>query len=437
MKYTKRFLKQVMDKIKKIIRRSIKHDLISGSFFVLIGTTASSFLAFILNVYFARSLSYSDYGTFASLMSLITLVTIPASSLSSVIVRYAAQFFSKNENERAGAFYIKAFKYILIFSAVLNIGIVLVSGLIMSFLRIDEIGLVIMVGFSIAIFYIATLNMAFVQSMLRFKLLGILYLLGGIGKLAFGVLFIVLGFKVLGALGAVIISSIIGFMISLVVLRKVIRGASKKVNIGRSDIALYAVPTSIAIFSLSSFISTDVLIVKHFFNSHDAGFYGGLSLIGKVIFYFTGPIPIAMFPLIVKRHTNKENYNNLFYIALALVLVPSIFMTGFYFLFSNFTVSLFLGGGDYLMIAPYLGLFGIFLTIYSVNNVFISFFLSIKKTKVFLITLLFAFVQIILMWIFHSTFSQIIYVSIFSSVLLMISLVLYYLKINEFKFSLK
>ncbi len=424
-----------MDKIKKIILSSIKHDLISGSFFVLIGTTASSFLAFILNVYFARSLSYSDYGTFASLMSLITLVTIPASSLSSIIVRYAAQFFSRNENERAGAFYIKAFKYILVFSIVLNVGIILVSSLIMSFLKIDELGLVVMVGFSIAIFYLATLNMAFVQSMLRFKLLGFLYLLGGIGKLAFGVLLIILGFKVFGALGAVIISSIIGFSISFIVLRKVIVGANKKINIDRSDIVLYAIPTSIAIFSLSSFISSDVLLVKHFFSSQDAGFYGGLSLIGKVIFYFTGPIPIAMFPLIVKRHTNKENYNNLFYIALALVLLPSIFMTGFYFLFPNFTVSLFLGGGDYLVIAPYLGLFGIFLTIYSVNNVFISFFLSIKKTKVFLITLLFALFQIILMWIFHSTFSQVIYVSIFSSMLLMISLVVYYLKINQFKLS--
>ena len=99
-----------MQKIKNFILNSLRHDLISGSFFVLVGTTASSFLAFILNVYFARSLTYSDYGTFASLMSLITLVTIPASSLSAIIVRYAAQFFSKKEEDKAGAFYIKAFK---------------------------------------------------------------------------------------------------------------------------------------------------------------------------------------------------------------------------------------------------------------------------------------------------------------------------------------
>lgn len=424
-----------MEKIKKIIIDSVKHDLISGSFFVLVGTTASSFLAFILNVYFARNLTYSDYGTFASLMSLITLVIIPASSLSSIIVRYAAQFFSKNENQRAGAFYIKSFKYLLLFSVILNIGIIGLSPLILSFLKINDIGLVIMVGFSISIFYLATLNMAFIQSMLKFKLLGSLYLIAGIGKLISGIVLIIMGFKVYGALAAVIIFSLLDFVFGFIPLKSVILNAGKKIDIGRNDIVSYAVPTTIAIFSLSSFISTDVLVVKHFFNSQDAGFYGGLSLIGKVIFYFTGPIPIAMFPLIVKRHTNKENYNNLFYIALSLVLIPSVLMTGFYFLFSKFTVSIFLGGGEYLSVAPYLGLFGVFLTIYSVNNVFVSFFLSIKKTRVFLIALLFAVLQIILMWFYHSDFSQIIYVSIFSSLLLMISLVMYYLKINDFKYS--
>lgn len=425
-----------MKKLQKLIIDSIKHDLISGSFFVLVGTTASSFLLFIANVYFARNLSYSDYGTLASLISLITLLTIPAGSFSAVIVRYAAQFFARNEFDQAGAFYVKVFKYILIFTLALNFLVVILSPVIMSFLKINEIGLIILVGLSIGIFYISMLNTAFIQSLLRFKLLGSLFLIGGFGRLACGVFLLLLGFRVYGALAAIIVSSIMGFVISFFVLRKIIFNAGKKVNIHKSDIISYAVPTSIAIFSLSSFITTDVLLAKHFFSPQDAGFYGGLSLIGKVIFYFTGPIPVAMFPLIVKKHTNKEKYNSLFYISLLLVLIPSIIMTMFYFVFPEFTIKLFLGGGKYLSVAPYLGLFGIFLTIYSINNVFVNFFLSIKETKIFLGVLFFAILQVILVSIFHSSFSQIIYVSIFTSILLMISLVMYYLKVNAFSKSL-
>lgn len=143
---------------------------------------------------------------------------------------------------------------------------------------------------------------------------------------------------------------------------------------------------------------------------------------------------MAMFPLIVKRHTNQENFNNLFYIALIIVLIPSILITIFYFIFPQFTIKLFLGGEGYLSIAPYLGLFGILLTIYSVNNVFVNFFLSVKKTLVSLIILFFALFQIALIYAYHDNFYQIIYVSIFSSVLLLTSLMLYYLKLYGFSY---
>jgi len=86
----------------------------------------------------------------------------------------------------------------------------------------------------------------------------------------------------------------------------------------------YAVPTFVTVLFLTSFTSTDVILVKHFFNSHDAGFYAGLSLIGKVIFYFTAPIPAVMFPLLVKRHATGKNFVNLFYLALILVILPSV-----------------------------------------------------------------------------------------------------------------
>lgn len=418
-----------MEKLKSLIIQTIRHELISGSFYVFIGVTASSFFAFLLNIYIARNLSYSDYGIFASIMSLITLLAIPSASISAVIVRFATLFFSKNEDAKAGAFYIKSFKYLLIFNFFLSIAFIAFFPLISDFLKINDPGLIILAIISVALFYMATLNVAFLQSLLKFKLLGLLYSFAGIGKLFGGVILIIMGLKVYGALLATFIFSLIDYVFSFFPLKKVISKAGKDVSISRREFTYYAIPASIAIFSLSSFISTDVILVKHFFSASEAGFYGGLSLIGKVVFYFTGPIPIAMFPLIVKRHTNQENFNNLFYIALIIVLIPSVLITIFYFVFPEFTIKLFLGREGYISVAPYLGLFGILLTIYSINNVFVNFFLSIKKTLVSLIVLFFALLQIVLIYIYHSNFYQIIYVSVISSVLLLGFLMLYYLKL--------
>lgn len=423
-----------MIKIKEILSNVIRHELISGSFFVFLGTTASSFLAFILNIYFARNLSYSDYGEYSSLISLITLLTIPAGSLSAVVVRYATEFLSKNEFGKAGTFYKKTFLYILIFSFIANLSFIVVSPFILSFLKIKEVGLLVLVGFSIATFYLATLNLAFIQSLLKFRLLGFLYVIAGIGKLIAGIGLIILGFRVYGAIVAVIIFSVIDFILSLLPLKEIINSSKKSLGIHKKELISYALPTMISVFALSSFISTDVLLVKHFFNLEEAGFYGGLSLIGRVIFYFTGPIPMAMFPLIVKRHTSSESYSNLFYISIILVLIPSILITIFYYLMPNLVINIFLGGGDYKFISSYLGLFGIFLTFFSINNVFVNFFLSIKKIFVCIPVSIFAVLQVISINYFHQDFRQIILISIICSLLLMISLVMYYLKINKLKF---
>lgn len=418
-----------MDKFINLIKKVITHDLVSGSFFIFVGSTISSFMAFLLNIYFARELSYSDYGVYASLLSIVSLLTIPSAALSAIIVRYATLFFSKKEDKKAGAFYKQAFKYLLLFSASLNIGLLIIFPFISAFLKIDQIGLIFLTGISVTTFYMAILNMGFLQSLLKFRLIGLLHLLAGIGKLLSGVFLVFLGWKVYGALFATLVFSFIDFILSLIPLRKVIRNAGKEINIGAKDITAYAVPTTVAIFALSSFISSDVLLVKHFFSATEAGYYGGLSLVGKVIFYFTGPIPVVMFPLIVKKHANSENFRNLFFVAIVMVLIPAFLITGFYFLFPDFTIQLFLGGKGYLAIAPYLGLFGIFLTIYSVNNVFVNFFISIKKTKMCLVALFWAIVQIILIFIFHDNFHQIIYVSIATSILLLASLLMYYLKV--------
>lgn len=412
-----------------LIKNLISHELLSGSFYVFLGTTISSFLAFVLNVYFARVLSYADYGTYASLLSIVTLLTIPSAALSAIVVRYATLFFSKNEDSRAGAFYVQSFKYILIFSGIVNLTLIVLFPIISDFLKIEQLGLMMIVGVSASVFYLATLNLGFLQSLLKFKLLGFLYFLAGIGKLASGIILVFLGWKVYGAILATFVFSLIDFLFSLIPIKGVVKNAGDKVDIGTKDLTSYAVPTTIAIFSLASFISTDVLLVKHFFSPAEAGFYGGLSLVGKVIFYFTGPIPFVMFPLIVKKHANNENFNNLFYAALVLVLIPSVCITAFYFLFPEFTLNLFLGGKGYLAMAPYLGIFGVFLTIYSVNNVFINFFVSIGKTLISVLALFWAIAQIVLIFIFHENFTQIIYVSILTSILLLVCLVLYYLRI--------
>jgi O-antigen/teichoic acid export membrane protein len=412
--------------------RLVRHELITGTFFVFLGSMLANFLAFLLNLFLARSLSYVDYGIFASLLSIIILASIPAGTINTTIVRFATDYHSKNQLGKLHNFYKKSLKFIFLSSFFIIIIFAIFSPLIKSFLHLDNIFYIYVVGLCVAIGYIQILNTGFLQGLTKFGFLSLSGVISGIIKLIIGVVFVLLGFKAFSGLWSIFFMGLGGFLITLIPLKFLFiksKDSSEDTHISFKEILRYALPVFISVLFLTSFTSTDVILVKHFFSPQLAGFYAGLSLIGRVIFYFTIPIPAVMFPLLIRRKNLGRNFNNLFYLALLLVLAPSIAITGFYFLFPEVVINLFLGGRDYLAIAPFAGLFGIYLTIFSLINVCVNFFLSLNKTRIAPLIVIAAILQIIFIYIFHANFYQIIGISITVSILLLAVLMSYYLKL--------
>ena len=410
-------------------KKIIQHELVSGSLYIFIGGMVANIFAFLLNLFLAHNLSYADYGIFASLLSLITLASIPSSSISTVIVKFATRFNSKEEFATLHAFYSKSLEFILIFSLGFFLIFALLSPLISSYLQLDNVFYIFLAGLTVMSFYLVALNTAFLQSLLKFGFISFVNSFGGLIKLITGVVLVYAGFRAFAGIWSILLMSLGTFLVAYLPLRKILNYKQvSKVSIPRNEIINYSVPTFLVILFLTSFTSSDVILVKHFFNATQGGFYAGLSLIGKVIFYFTAPIPMVMFPLLVKRHSLNQDYKKLFYLSLILVFLPAFSISIFYFMFPQFTINLFLGGRDYLIVAKYLGIFGLFLTIFSLVNVCVSFFLSINATKVVFFVIPAAVLQILFIYLFHSNFYQIIYTSIAVSFLLFLSLLIYYYK---------
>lgn len=413
------------------ITRLIRHELISGSFYIFLGSMFANIMAFLLNLFFARSLSYADYAIFASLLSVITLAAIPAGSINTIIVKFATNYFVKEENGNLKNLYILFFKLILGLCIFIVVLFAVFSAPITAFLKIDSFWYAIIVGLTIASFYLYALHTAFLQSLLKFGFISFLNAFGGLIKVAIGVLLVILGFRAYAGIWSILFMILGMFILAFLPLRSVIfaKRVHQKMDFDINKMIIYAVPTFISILFMTSFTSTDVILVKHFFNPHLAGFYAGLSLIGKVIFYFTAPIPVVMFPLLVKRHTTGKNFINIFYLGLILVILPSVAITAFYFTFPNFVVKLFLGGRDYYSISQYLGIFGIYLTVFSMVNVCVNFFLSLGKTKIAYPVITAAIFQIFLIYIFHNSFYQVIGVSLTVSIVLLVVLMAAFFKL--------
>lgn len=413
------------------IQRIIKHELISGSALLFIGTTGANFIAFIFNFILVRAITPAEYGIFASLVSLITLLSVPNQFLVTAITQFATEFIAKKEMAKAHVFYQSMYKSLLIMSAFVFLIFCLSLGVLQSFLHISNVFVLVVTGLILAFSYLSVINAAFLQSLLRFGYSAVSQIIGSSVKLLIGGIFLLLGWQSGAGIMAVFGSFFGVFIFTQIPFVKYLKKSDEKVSLPIKEIVFYSLPAFFTVFSLASFTTTDVLLAKHFLSSHDAGIYAGLSLIGRVIFYFTAPITAAMFPIIVKRHATQEKFRHIFLSALGIVGIIAACCVFAYTLFPQLIITVFLGGKMYIHYAQDLWTFGLYAGIFSVLSIVVNFFLSTKHTRVVYFVTSAALLQIMLLFFYHSTILTILWTSLGISTGLLCTLLVYYWYVYE------
>lgn len=411
--------------INKIVNAAIKNPLISGSSVIFLGSLFANPLNFLFNLYMIKNLTVADYGILASLMSLTVLTTIPAGSMVPTIIKFSASYFAKGELDMVKGLFLKVTKFTIPLGLLVFLIFVIFQQRISQFFHIGDSMLVLLVGIIVALSFISVPNQPILQAKLAFRFIAFNAVFGSLLKLLLGLLLVYLGFSVWGALSALVISSIVPYLFSFTQLPFVFKKGVDTPHISIKKLISYGIPSTITLFALTSFASTDIIFVKHFFNNTDAGLYAGVSLIGKIVFFLTAPIGTVMFPLIVQKHTRNENFHTDFRIAMLLVIVPSCFIIVAYYFIPDFILT-FSTKKEFTSVSSLLWLFGIFSAIYGVLTVLINFYLSIEKTKVFIPVAFGAVLQAVMLWFFHKTFLQVLMISITITGLLLLLLLLYY-----------
>jgi O-antigen/teichoic acid export membrane protein len=246
-------------------------------------------------------------------------------------------------------------------------------------------------------------------------------------KVILAVLFVYMGFKVEGAFGAIVVSILIALFVGFLYAREMIKGKviSTKDYIERKEFVKFILPTFVTTLALISIFTTDVILVRHFFPGVESGYYSALSVLGKIIFFASSPVVLVLFPMVSEHHARGENYNRLLSLGLILTLAVSLLVTFVYFTIPELMIKI-LFGDKYLAASNLLGLFGVFMVVHALCNLFANFYLSIHKTMPSFIVAAFAFMQIFLLFFMHNSLSQVIWVSVIVTFLLLISLLLYY-----------
>lgn len=403
-----------------------KHPLISGSVIIFLGSFLANVINFLFNLYLASRLSIIDYGIIASLISLMTLPAYAANAIVPAIVQFGAKYFSENDLSSASMLYVKAAKVIMTVSLIIFIVLFININLISDFFKISDYRLLVITNLIIFISFIVFLHMAMLQAKLAFGNIAFINIVGAFSKFIFGFILVYTGLKAFGASLALLISSLVTLLISFIPLRFLFMKHRVIKEISTRELLSYGIPSAIGFLSLTSLITSDILMVKHFFNQEAAGMYAGISLIGRVIFYFTAPIATVMFPVIVRKNSKNQEYKNTFFLSIALVLAASLSITLFYYLFPDFVILIFIHKMEYLRLSPVLGLFALNITCYSVLSIFVNFYFSIKKPLIFIPLSIAAFSQIIGISLYHRNLTDVINFTLYIQLLLLLILLLYF-----------
>jgi len=430
------FVKNVMKE--KIINANVKilnhsfspkkiflHPLFSGSFFMVVGSNLANFLAYIYHLILGRLLGPDSYGELVATISLIGLIMSLVSFFGLVIVKFVSSSDKKDTPAILEWFNNKVIKVSLGVSVV----ILLISSFLGDYIHIGKnISLLFapILFFSMIIFVYKSL----LQGVVKFKETVIIGNIELLGRLAFGLALYYLGFGVFGAILGMLLAEVVALVLSRFFLRDIGFVKSEVKNFNFQKVFSYALPVFVVSVSFTSLLTSDLVLVKHFFSSHDAGIYGSISNLGKVIFYGTAPIGAVMFPLIAKKKSTNGKFLNIFLLSVFLVFLIGAFILFVYYLFPNLAINV-LYGSSYLEGGRYLLLMGLYFVIYSLANLFSSFMLSIDLTRPLLLVPVFAIMQVLMIYLFHSSFWYVIGSSLLCISLLVIYLGLYFAYVKK------
>jgi len=376
---------------------------------MLIASLLANGLNYLFNLSMNRLLAPEQYGALSSLLGLFMILAIPATSARLVAARYISQFRTEEHWGDANAFFEGVLKYMGGYGLILFTGLSLLANAGADFLNLPSPWSIIVLGAALLPSVLVPVAQAGLQGLQRFGALSVNMVLSTGSRLLLGLSFVWLGWGVNGALAASTFSGIMAFVCAAWMLRALWAGHQQKQTLPGLGIWQYANAAFWGILAFTVLTNVDVVLVKHFFQPDEAGFYSTAATLGRIILYFPVAISTVMFPQAVENHTRQKDSSYLGRESLLVTVFLCLPLVLLYFLLSTPLVCL-LFGNRYLVSAPLIGPVGLAMSFFAVIGLLLQYYLSIDNYRFVIVVMLGAISLVIGICVFHSNLKQILFV---------------------------
>jgi O-antigen/teichoic acid export membrane protein len=388
--------------------KAINSKLLGGSLTLLAGSGLVGITNFLYNVATARMLGPTGFANATAVYTLLMLMSAITLTYQVVAAKYVAK--AQHPEQQASVFR-SLHRQAWFAATTLGLSLLLFKAAITAYLNLPDSFLVVLLALG-TVFYIPLgVRRGYIQGIHAFGHLAVNFMLEGIVRLGGAVLLIAVGWGVQGAVLASVAGVIVSYLSAVVSIRL------KEEPSAAVPIPFQEGIQAIVFFAGQVVINNfDILLVKHFFSSDQAGVYAAVSLVGRVVNMCAWSVVNTMFPVSAgvrsdDREARPVLWTSLFLVflilaglILALSAVPSFLW--------RMIFGAHLGQGNYGGLTALLILYAVTTGIYSLTSVIITYEMSRKIANTSWVQLAFSGALILGICAFHHTMREVILVQL-------------------------
>lgn len=387
---------------------------------LFIASIIGNIFSYLYLLFAGRTLGSESYGIFGSLFGIFYIFSLVGDALRINIANKIAFLNTSIGSINAIRSILKPLtKFIGI--GFLIVFIIMVSAqYISSFFRISSSGPLFVLGASLLTTLILFAILGLIQGLQLFKWLSCVgYIIPQVFKLLFGVFFVYAGWGLGGMIGALFASNLVAIVIGILPLIKLVKPGVQIESRSSTDTEFmrFTVPVLLIGIIICVPTSVDVMLVTHYFSSHDAGIYNAVATMGKIVLFVPIAISLIMLPYISEMHAKGKKVISV----LELSLVSSLALSGIvvlsYWFLSGILINLFFGN-EYLDAAPLLIWYGIAMMFFAANYIFAQYYLAVSNRLGLLLEIIITIGEVVAIVVFHNSLFQVIMVVVIGNVIL-------------------
>jgi O-antigen/teichoic acid export membrane protein len=370
----------VAQRLGQVITLHVSASALQQGIVLLSASLAGNLFQYLFHFAAGRILGPTEYGIFASLLALSVILTVPTGIAQTVVTQYTAGFFARKEMGKASGFALDAASRLTVVSLLIFVLVALASPIIAAFLNIPSIWPVVAMG---SFFFFAgplTVLTGALQGLQRFYGVGAQIVLGPGFRLLAGLLLVGLGLGAAGALSATAVSNLIVLALTVPLVRDLLGAPRSQHSLQLLQVTSY---TGLVFWGTLAFVvvtNVDLVIVKHFFEPLQAGYYSAASVLGKTILVLPGAVAVFLFPKSSFRYALGQGASDLVRKSGIITLALSGLAAVALYVFQTPAV-LIMFGDEYRQAAPLVGMYGATMALFALVQLLFNYYLSRQDAR--------------------------------------------------------